>query len=290
MSAKPLVSIVMPCLNHERFIGDAIDSILTQDYERVELVIADGGSTDASLDILADRAERYPNVHWRSESDSGPANAINKAFARSRGTLIGWLNSDDLYAPAALSQAVNAFAANPSAMMIYGHGEHVDVNGTRLGRYPTQTPDVGIRAFSQGCFLCQPTAFFQRSMLTLLGPLDESLSAAFDFDYWLRAFSAFPERIGFVDAVLAQSRLHDECITMRSRRKVALEGMRVTAAHLGRAHIHWLTTYFEEVSKLSIEERGFDDFATHAIETADLASSYLAPEDVTAVKARFQNG
>jgi hypothetical protein len=73
------------------------------------------------------------------------------------------------------------------------------------------------------------------------------LKTAFDFYYWLRAFSFFPERIGFVDAVQASSRLHDGCITLRNRRRVMLEGMQLLSAHFGAAPQHWVLTYADEL-------------------------------------------
>ena len=64
-------------------------------------------------------------------------------------------------------------------------------------------------------------------MISLLGPLNETLKTTFDYEYWLKAFRGFPERIGFVDHVLAYSRLHQDCITVKQRRQVALEGIQL---------------------------------------------------------------
>jgi len=161
--------------------------------------------------------------------------------------VIGWLNSDDLYHPGAIGRAVRALEAHPDWMMLYGAARHIDAQGKPLGDYPVQPPHGPIERFSSGCFICQPTVFFRRSMRVLLGRLDEQLQTAFDFDYWLRAFRLFPDRIGFVDAKQADSRLHDGCITVRMRRTVILEGMAVLARHLGTAPKEWLLTYATEL-------------------------------------------
>ncbi|WP_295386868.1 glycosyltransferase family 2 protein [uncultured Thiodictyon sp.] len=244
----PLVSVVMPSLNQGRYIEAAIMSILGPGDQDVELIVADGGSVDGTQDRLVRLAARFGGrLSWRSGPDSGPANAINQALGRARGALIGWLNSDDLYAPEAIAQAVAYFAANPASVMVYGEGEHIDADGKPLGRYPTRVPTAGIASFQSGCFICQPTVFLRRSALAEIGPLDEGLATAFDFDLWLRLFQRFPERIGYIDRVLAHSRLHADCITRKQRRLVATEAVRLLAKYLGHAEDHWLRTHVDEL-------------------------------------------
>jgi hypothetical protein len=80
-----------------------------------------------------------------------------------------------------------------------------------------------------------------------VGPLDEGLATAFDFDLWLRIFQRFPGRIGYLERVQASSRLHAGCITMKQRRLVAAEGVRLQAKYLGRAQDHWVRTHVEEL-------------------------------------------
>ena len=169
--------------------------------------------------------------------------------------MVGWLNSDDVFVMGAVRRAVDVLQVNPAWLMVYGHGQHIDSNGRLLSHYPTLPPSTPVTQFAEGCFICQPTVFSRRSMWLLLGKLDESLKAAFDFDYWLRAFLAFPDRIGFVDAVQACSRLHDECITLRLRRTVALEGMQVLARHLGSAPKEWFLTYVNDLLAMPPEQR-----------------------------------
>jgi glycosyltransferase involved in cell wall biosynthesis len=245
---RPLVSVVMPSFNQAEFIDAAIRSVLEQDYQSLELVIVDGGSTDATLQRLeALLAVFGSRLRWVSEKDSGPANAINKAFQLARGDIIGWLNSDDLYAPAAVSRAVGQLEASPNALMMYGEAEHIDAQGGLLGRYPTRPPSASIQAFHDGCFICQPTVFFRRQVFDAVGYLDEALATAFDFDLWLRVFGSFPDRIAYLAQVQAFSRLHDNCITQKLRRLVAVEGIRVLAKHVGPPRPHWLQTYVEEL-------------------------------------------
>ncbi len=270
----------MPSLNQAQFIDQAIDSVLGQDYPNIELIVVDGGSSDETRQILVRRAAQDRRLRWVAEPDTGPANALNKGFARVRGTVVGWLNSDDLYTSGAISRAVDAFQAHPSWLMVYGQGEHVDAIGLVIGRYPTRLPATPIGKFAEGCFICQPTVFFRRTMNVLLGKLDESLKTAFDFDYWLRAFSFFPDRIGFIDSVQAFSRLHDDCITLRQRRKIALEGMWLLKKYLGRAPKEWLLTYAIEslyVLRSSPEKHALREDLTALRGEVE---QWIAPEDL----------
>lgn len=249
MSAvRPLVSVVMPSLNQASFIEAAVRSVLEQDYPALELVVADGGSGDGTVARLqALQAEFGARLRWMSEKDAGPANAVNKALDMARGEVVGWLNSDDLYAPGAVSRAAAFLAGHPAAVMVYGEGKHIDAAGQALGRYPTLPPSAGIAAFQEGCFICQPTAFLRRGAFAAAGRLDEGIATAFDFELWLRMFRRFAGRIGHVAAVQAYSRLHEHCMTRRMRRQVAVDGITVLARHFGKAPIHWMLTCVDEL-------------------------------------------
>lgn len=281
----PLVSVVMPSMNQPEFIDEAITSVLSQEYPNIELIVADGGSRQETLHILSKRQQQDPRLRYFSRPDRGPAHALNDAMDAVRGTVIGWLNSDDLYAPGAISRALAVLAQNPHFLMVYGHGKHVDEYGKFIGEYPTLPPSTPVWMFREGCFICQPTMFFRRSARVLLGTLDETLKAAFDFEYWLRAFCAFPDRIGFVNNLQAMSRLHDGCITLRMRRTVALEGMQVLARHLGSAPKEWLLTYAKELRAQDPRDTGINDVQEHLMETVLLASIWMTKKEQLELEA-----
>jgi glycosyltransferase involved in cell wall biosynthesis len=268
----------MPSLNQAQYIEEAIRSVLDQPVEDLLLVVADGGSTDGTLAVLERLAlEAKGRLAWHSEQDSGAAQAVNKALARCRGGILGWLNSDDAYAPGAAARALEFFQNNPRHRLVYGRGEHIDERGRSLGEYPTRPPATPLAEFAQGCFICQPTAFFRREMAEEIGGLDETLKTAFDFDWWLRAFKRYGQaQIGYLDAVQAYSRLHGACMTRRLRRQVALEGMAVLSRHLGEAPGEWLLTYVEELLADYPFVEGAFDLRAHLADLCQEARPYLS--------------
>src|SRR5262245_1833030 len=97
-ASRPLVSIVTPSLDQGRFLGRTIASVEAQDYDRIEHLVADGGSRDETLQILA----ASPRVEWWSKRDDGQSDAVNQALLRARGEIFGWINASDVYAPLAV--------------------------------------------------------------------------------------------------------------------------------------------------------------------------------------------
>ncbi len=277
MSAgQPTLSVVMPTRNQASFIEQAVRSVLDQ-AEVDELGVADGGSTDGTQARLEALASTYPGrLHWVSEPDQGPADAVKRAVARASGQVIGWLNSDDLYTPGAAARALRAFEARPEHVLVYGEGEHVDERGEHPERYPTLGPDTPLSAWADGCPVCQPTAFFRRDVFTALGGLDTGLRTAFDYEFWLRMWKMHPGRIGFVPAVQARSRLHHGGITLRMREQVAMEGLQVVHRHLGPAPVHWLLTHASEALARCPFESAPDTVRAHLLALARQASGWLA--------------
>jgi hypothetical protein len=244
----PLVSVVMPSLNQVQFLEIAVRSVLEQDYPRVELIVADGMSTDGSLELLMQlQAEYGERLRWSSQQDGGAAEALNHAIAQAHGDVVGWLNSDDMYTQGAVACAMVHFAKHPNHQMVYGEGQHVNVAGDVLGNYPSLLPSTRLDAFANGSFICQPTVFMRREALAEVGQLDANIKTAFDFDLFVRFFKRYPRQIGMVRRVQAFSRLHAACMTQRLRRQVALDGMRVVAKEIGTVPEHWFWTHVDEM-------------------------------------------
>jgi glycosyltransferase involved in cell wall biosynthesis len=234
---QPLVSIVTPCLNAARFLERTIESVLLQDYPRIEYIVMDGGSADETVAIL----ERYnKRLQYASAPDRGVSDAINRGFEKSSGTVFTWLNADDTYLPGAVSAAVRRLREEPQAAVVYGEGLWTDERDFVLGRYPTRMP-YSAKTFEQQCGICQPAAFMRREVFEAVGALKPDLHFAFDYDLWIRislkySFAAFPE-------VWATSRMHPANISLGRRKAVYQENIRLLSQHYGYVPVNWVYGY-----------------------------------------------
>jgi len=182
---NPLISIITPCLNRAAFIREAVESVLAQHYPNFEHIIMDGGSTDGTLDILC----AYPHLCVTSEPDQGMYDAINKGVRKAHGELIGFLNTDDLYAPGCFSAVQQAFAANPNLEAVVGDAEvftSTDPSPEPDSVYPAITSQDFWHRILQGASIFNAW-FFHRHAIERIGPFDTSFRTAADREYLIRA-------------------------------------------------------------------------------------------------------
>ena len=183
MQQPPLVSVVTPSYNQGRFIRATIESVLSQDYPNVEYIVMDGGSTDETASVVKDYASRLTFI---SEKDRGQSHAINKGFQMARGSILSWLNSDDLYLPGSIDTAVRGFCDNPAAGAVYGEGYLIDGSGNQTGRFPwTEHFNLWKLAYLSD-YVLQQTVYFRRDVLDEVGLLDEDLHYTMDWDILIR--------------------------------------------------------------------------------------------------------
>jgi glycosyltransferase involved in cell wall biosynthesis len=181
---RPLVSIVVPSLNQAAFLEEALRSLLEQDYQPLEVLVVDGGSTDGSAEIIRRWEERL--AWWVSEPDRGQADALNKGLARARGSLLGWLSSDDALLPGALERLVEPFLREPELLLAYGDAVFTDERGARGGALRARPFDVAQMVRSCECHIVQPASLFSRRAWELAGPFDPSRHWFFDFELFVR--------------------------------------------------------------------------------------------------------
>lgn len=210
---EPLVSIVTPSYNQGKFIRQTIESVLQQDYKRIEYIIIDGGSTDDSLDIIREYENRLIYV---SERDEGQSDAINKGFKMAQGEIVAWLNSDDVYEAGCITRIVEEFQYNENLGLVYGEGYIINESGKKLRVFEhTQAFDFWV-LINFWDFIMQPTAFIRASVIRKVGYLDKELSYCMDWDLWIKLANV--SEVKYIDALLACSREYSNTKTYTGRK------------------------------------------------------------------------
>src|SRR5882757_5892038 len=206
----PTISVITPCLNGARYIGEAIESVLAQSYPDTEHIVADGGSTDGTLETLS----RYPHLKILSSPDLGMYDALNRALAVAQGDLIGILNSDDCYADDVFSSLVKAFQ-DESVMAVAGdavtfreaaHDGRIVVN-----RYSPAGNDLLFHST-----LGNPSInawLFRSSVFAKIGRFDATYRVAGDREFMLRlALSGL--RYAETGKLVCRYRIHPGSMTL----------------------------------------------------------------------------
>jgi glycosyltransferase involved in cell wall biosynthesis len=195
--------VLTPSFGQARWLEDNLHSVEAQTYPWIEHVVMDGGSTDGSIAILESRSR--PGLIWASEPDEGQSDAINRAFTRSSGEIIGWLNSDDAYFSSdVVARAARVFASNPDVGVVYGHAALVNAEGSIL--QVMWTPSFASTLLRAYDLICQPTVFVRRSMLGREQFVDPVLEYMMDWELWLHL--ARRTRFKRLDRIVAIDRHH----------------------------------------------------------------------------------
>jgi glycosyltransferase involved in cell wall biosynthesis len=222
MRTSPLVSIVTPSFNQARYFEATIRSALEQDYPNIEYIVVDGGSTDGSVEIIKKYADRL--AWWVSEKDQGQTDAINKGFARARGDILAWINSDDTYEPGAVSAAVKYLQDHPDVGMVYGDAHFIDEGGRVIGKFAARQTDY-LRLRRGYVHIPQQAAFFRADLWREVGPLDPSFYFAMDYDLWVRLAARAP--IQYTPQMWANFRLHSSGKTIAADERCWPEMIRI---------------------------------------------------------------
>lgn len=187
----PLISIITPTLNCGELLDGCIESVLAQNYPRCEHIIMDGGSTDGTLSVL----ERHKHLVWRSEPDSGEANALNRALKMVKGDLVLWLNADDYLTPGALARVAEVYAQHAQPCVIYGDIDYIDEDGKFLMHQqsaPVADLPLFLRWWRNLRHPHQPAIFYGKEVVDTVGAFREDLFFAIDQEYQLRAVLHYP--------------------------------------------------------------------------------------------------
>lgn len=205
----PLISVVMPCYNAERYLAEAVRSALGQSYDNVELIVVDDGSTDASPKIATDLADRSTGRLTLLHTDrAGPYPARNRGLQSARGKFIAFLDADDWWDTTALERLHDALVS-ADADLAYCGWQNVGDGVTSEPYVPPQYENGDpVDAFMSTCPWPIHSALVRRTMVDRLAGFSERRFSSMDYDFWLRAL-ALTRNIVRVPEVLAFYRWHD---------------------------------------------------------------------------------
>lgn len=225
--AQTKITIVTPSFNSGKYLEETILSVIEQEYPNLEFIIIDGGSIDNSVEII----NKYSNhiSFWISEKDKGQSEAINKGLAKATGTIVTWLNSDDVLTPGALYKVASYFEDNEDAGVVHGKAILFGELQKKAVLRDGEINDSGCQYFA-GMSFPQPSSFFRKGVLDQIGPLDTHMHYGMDYDFFLRA--ACVTTFLPVQETFSKYRLHRGSKSMSAPKKFALEWQMVFSKFL----------------------------------------------------------
>lgn len=210
---KDLVSIIMPAFNSEKYIGDAIESVLGQTYKKFELIVIN----DGSLDHTESKIKKYSDtLQYISQPNQGAASARNNGILAARGEYISFLDSDDLWFENTLKLQHEYLASHPSVGLVYGEIQLFDHTGVLDENWMITTglPRPEGFIFQELVFQCLfglSTVMVRRQILDNVGLFNSNLPSGEDYDLWLRISAMY--KIGYIPERLMRYRQHADSLT-----------------------------------------------------------------------------
>ncbi|MCA9397994.1 glycosyltransferase family 2 protein [candidate division WWE3 bacterium] len=230
----PLVSVLMPAFNAERYISESIESILGQTFKDYELIILNDASTDTTGEVAKKYAKKYPNVHYYENTENqNIAESRNILVSKARGKYIAWQDADDISVPNRLKLQVAYLDSHPKVGIVGGFLEFFDENGKKSIRKYAEDDDSLRKTIFRYSPVAQPTAMIRAKALRQAGSYGKDLSPAEDIDMSFRIGQAW--NFANLSKVTLRYRFHassnslkylkwDELVTIRTRINYALSG------------------------------------------------------------------
>lgn len=188
MSKHPLVSVLLPVYNGERYVAQAIESILDQTYRDFEFIIIDDGSTDRSYQILQRYAQQDDRIHLIQQRNQGLIKTLNKMLAIAQGELLARMDADDLAHPTRLARQVEFLQREPEIVCVGGAFELIDPQGrtVMVVQMPQHNDEIQEKILIGHTIILHPSAMIRRTALQAIGGYDESMVTIEDLDMLLR--------------------------------------------------------------------------------------------------------
>ena len=253
--SKFLTSVIIPTYNREMFILEALESVALQTRAPYEVVVVDDGSTDRTHALVT---KHFPSVIYIRTDNQGVSTARNTGFQRSKGNIIAFLDSDDLWLPSKLEEQLAYLEKNPEIRIL-----HCNEEWRRTGKLLSQKKHhkkKGGELFFESlprCVISPSAVIMRKEILIEFGQFDEDLVACEDYDLWLRITSS--ERVGFLEKTLVIKRgghadQLSKCVTSLDRYRIRSLEKIVTNVHLTPQKK--LAAKREAIRKINIYRKG----------------------------------
>lgn len=225
---NPLVSVIGVCFNHERFVLEALESVRSQSYPHIELIIIDDGSTDGSVSKIKEWVNKNPDAHFIDlKTNHGYCKAFNKALAQAKGDFIIDFATDDVLGQKKIELQVNYFLSlDKDYGIVFTDAEYVNANGNYLRDHFSylkkkqlikEVPQGDVyQAVLSNYFIPSPTMMIRKEVFNTIGGYDESLVYE-DFDFWVRSSRLY--KYGFLNEKLMKIRRNTQSMSSRWYKK-----------------------------------------------------------------------
>lgn len=217
----PLVSVLMPAYNAERYVAEAVESILAQTFTDFEFLIIDDGSTDRTRAILERFAARDDRIRLVSRPNTGHVVALNQMLANARGKLLARMDADDVALPDRFAAQVKFLRDHPEVVCVGGHYQVIDAKGRPLwiNTPPERDEEIQRMALSGRCPINHPSVMMRARVARDVGGYREEMIVAQDLDLWLRMGER--GQLANLPKVVLRYRLHDRSVSeMRQHQQI----------------------------------------------------------------------
>ncbi len=249
MLEKNLVSVIIPCYNQAHYLGKTIESVLSQTYPKVEIIVVNDGSPDDTRAVVA----RYPQVKYVYQENQGLSGARNTGFSNSTGEYVVFLDSDDKLLPHALAIGVRSLTENPVCALTSGWCNFIDPDGRPLPtwRQLHVTHNHYCELLRGNYIWCPGMVVYRREAIEKVSGFDTSLKSSEDYDIYLRIAREFP--IHCHGQVVADYRRHESSMSRNAERMLkatlrVLDKQKAFAyadSNLKAAHATGINTYLD---------------------------------------------
>ena len=215
ISPKPLVSVVIPVYNDDEYIQECVESVLNQNYDNIEIIVVDDGSSDSTPKILQTFGEKIRYIH---QENRGTASALNKGIQNANGELIAWLSSDDIFLQKKIEHQIDAFLKNPLLDLLYTNWIMIDSQGQKIKvvQCPFPSRNRFIFEMLKNNFINGSSVLIRQECFKKVGYFDETLLVDSDGDMWFRMLKDGC-RFGHIPIALVKRRWHTKNLTHKHK-------------------------------------------------------------------------